>query len=124
MKKFSWLLLLLFTANARVWAIGVQDTLVSGAPVPDEIQHPRCIGIHKEPAHAILMPYANLQQALQADRHASAFYRSLNGLWKFNWVPWPQQRPVDFYKTDYDVSGWKAIRVPSNWQLAGYGTPD
>ena len=47
----------------------------------------------------------------------------LNGNWKFNWVPKPDDRPVDFYKTDYDVSIWKEIQVPSNWQLHGYGIP-
>ncbi|MBM4049661.1 MAG: DUF4981 domain-containing protein, partial [Planctomycetes bacterium] len=26
-------------------------------------------------------------------------------------------------KTDFDVSGWNDIPVPSNWQLHGYGTP-
>jgi beta-galactosidase len=31
-------------------------------------------------------------------------------MWKFNWVSWPQARPVDFYKTTYDVSAWKEIR--------------
>jgi beta-galactosidase len=41
----------------------------------------------------------------------------------FNWVDWPQKRPVDFYKTTYDVSKWKDIRVPSNFQVEGYGTP-
>lgn len=49
--------------------------------------------------------------------------RSLNGLWKFHWVPTPEQRPKDFYKMDYDVSAWKTIPVPSSWQLYGYGTP-
>ena len=93
------------------------------ALVPKEIEDPECLGIHKEPAHASLMPYANLTEALRADRHASTYYRSLNGLWKFNWVTWPQQRPVDFYKTGYDVSKWKNIKVPSNWQVEGYGTP-
>jgi beta-galactosidase len=44
-------------------------------------------------------------------------------MWKFSWVSWPQARPVDFYKTTYDVSAWKEIPVPSNWQLLGYGTP-
>ncbi|MDD4921261.1 MAG: glycoside hydrolase family 2 TIM barrel-domain containing protein [Bacteroidales bacterium] len=69
------------------------------------------------------MPYANLQDALVANRHASSFCRSLNGQWKFNWVPRPEQRPVDFYKPDFDVSGWKEIPVPSNWEVQGYGTP-
>jgi len=91
--------------------------------VPKEIQDPRCIGIHKEPAHATLMPYANLTEALKANRRASSFAINLNGLWKFNWVDWPQKRPENFYKPSYDVSSWKEIKVPSSWQVEGYGTP-
>jgi beta-galactosidase len=107
-------------ADAQV--ASVKDSL-GGAPVPAEIENPECIGINKEPAHATLMPYANLKEALAANRHSSSFCRSLNGVWKFNWVSWPQARPVDFFKTTYDVSAWKEIPVPSNWQLLGYGTP-
>ncbi len=47
----------------------------------------------------------------------------LNGNWKFNWVPTPSESPADFYKIDYDASGWKTIPVPSNWELQGYGVP-
>ena len=35
----------------------------------------------------------------------------------------PSERPVNFYKPNYDVSGWKEIPVPSNWEMYGYGTP-
>jgi beta-galactosidase len=100
----------------------VKDSL-GGAPVPSEIENPECLGINKEPVHATLMPYANLKEALAANRYASTFCRSLNGMWKFNWVSWPQARPVNFYNVSYDVSAWKEIPVPSNWQLLGYGTP-
>jgi beta-galactosidase len=96
-----------------------QDT----AKVPKEIEDPENIGLNKESAHATLMPYASLKEALTANRHASTFSQSLNGMWKFNWVDWPQKRPVNFYKTEYDVSKWKEIKVPSNWQVEGYGTP-
>ena len=98
------------------------DSII-GAPVPPEIENPELLGINKEAAHATLMDYANQAEALKANRHASSFCRSLNGMWKFNWVAWPQQRPVDFYKPSYDVSAWKEIQVPSNWQVLGYGTP-
>src|SRR5690606_14589209 len=47
----------------------------------------------------------------------------LNGQWKFNWVPKPADRPVNFYKTDYNHSNCKEISVPGNWELNGYGTP-
>ena len=30
---------------------------------------------------------------------------------------------MDFYKPDYDVSSWKEIPVPSNWEMQGYGMP-
>lgn len=99
-----------------------QDSL-GGAPVPPEIENPEMLGMGKVPAHAILMPYATIEEALALKRHSSPYCRSLNGMWKFNFVTWPQMRPVDFYKTDYDVSSWKEIPVPSNWQLLGYGTP-
>jgi beta-galactosidase len=93
------------------------------AGVPKEIEDPECTGINKEPDHATLMPYGSLKEALTANRRASSYARSLNGAWKFNWVDWPQKRPVDFYKPGYDVSSWKDIKVPSSWQVEGYGTP-
>lgn len=124
--KSVWLLLPLLCAQVGLAsARQTHNWLIKGdtAEVPKEIEDPQCLGIHKEAAHATLMPYADLKEALKADRYASTFSRSLNGTWKFHYVPWPQQRPVDFYKTDYDVSRWDNIRVPSNWQVEGYGTP-
>ncbi|HEX2974443.1 MAG TPA: beta-galactosidase, partial [Bacteroidales bacterium] len=99
-----------------------KDSLGS-ASVPAEIENPQILGINKLPAHATLMPYATVDDALALKRHSSVFCRSLNGMWKFNFVTWPQMRPADFYKTEYDVSAWKEIAVPSNWQVLGYGTP-
>jgi beta-galactosidase len=93
------------------------------APLPPEIEDPECLGVNKEPAHTTLMPYGNLKEAVAAKRHASSFCQSLNGMWKFNWVPHPAQRPIDFYKPEFDVRSWKEIPVPSCWQLLGYGTP-
>lgn len=92
--------------------------------VPSEIEDPENIGINKEASHATLMPYGTIKEALAANRGASTLSHSLNGLWSFNWVDWPQKRPVDFYKPGYDVSSWKNIKVPSNFQVEGYGTPD
>jgi len=96
---------------------------VALATIPSEIENPELLGINKEPYHTTLMPYANLQEALVARRHASSLCLSLNGSWKFNWVPTPEKRPVDFYKSDFDISSWKEIPVPSNWEVQGYGTP-
>ncbi len=97
--------------------------LAADAPLPPEIEDPQVLGINKEPWHATLMPYADTAEALRANRRASSWAQSLNGDWKFNWVPRPEKRPVDFYRTDFDDSAWKTIPVPSNWQMQGYGTP-
>jgi len=125
---FKILLVFLFVFSQKV-SLGFQVQAGDGlsksdtAFVPKEIEDPENLGINKEASHATLMPYASLKEALAANRHASSFSRSLNGMWKFNWVDWPQKRPVNFYKTNYDVSGWKEIKVPSSWQVQGYGIP-
>ena len=105
------------------FSLAMCNTSLAQAALPPEIEDPQCLGINKQPFHATLMPYANLKEALIAKRADSSFSRSLNGMWKFNWVTEPSLRPVDFYKTDYDASGWKEIPVPSCWQIEGYGTP-
>ena len=89
----------------------------------DDWQDPTVVGRNRQPAHATLVPYATVEQALEGSREASPFYRSLNGEWRFHWVEKPADRPVGFHGADFDDSGWKTIPVPSNWQLHGYGRP-
>jgi hypothetical protein len=109
MKRIIFLVLLinlsLFSAQSNDW------------------ENPEIIGINKLPPHATAMVYPDMQSALHSPREGSPFYTSLNGLWIFNWVEKPADRPLDFFRTDYDVSCWDDITVPSNWQLQGYGTP-
>ncbi len=88
------------------------------------------IGQNKEPAHSTLIPYDSVEKALKktewgeySRNYDTPYYKTLNGTWKFRWVEKPADRPVDFYKDDYDTSEWKDIPVPSCWQLQGYGIP-
>ncbi len=48
---------------------------------------------------------------------------NLNGLWDFNWNENMNSRPDDFYRLDYDASGWDTMPVPGMWELNGYGDP-
>lgn len=80
-------------------------------------------GINKEPARTICIPYTGREQAMQDVPLTSPWYLSLNGPWKFHWVKQPSERPLDFYKTDFDVTSWTTIPVPSNMEMHGYGTP-
>ncbi len=109
-------------------------------PAPPDWENPRVFGINKEPPHATLVPYPDERSATQGaaavggvsgtpspgasePTTASPFVRSLNGRWRFHWVKTPAERPADFYRPEFDVSGWKEIPVPSNWEMQGYGTP-
>ncbi|PXV66284.1 beta-galactosidase [Dysgonomonas alginatilytica] len=86
--------------------------------------------INKEPGHVTYIPFPSIE-SLKSDKSfdqpwlepSSSLYQSLNGNWKFHWVKQPSERPQDFYKMNYDVSSWKEIPVPSNWEMHGYGTP-
>ena len=87
-------------------------------------------GINREKGHVTFTSYPSVE-VMQADssyrrqwlRPDSPDYKLLNGTWKFNWSRQPSERPADFHKTSYDVSGWDDIEVPSCWDMKGYGTP-
>jgi beta-galactosidase len=84
---------------------------------------PTIIAENKEPAHATLIPYDRLQDALNGQRKKSAHFHSLNGQWKFQWAKKPADRSLSFYKLDYDDRNWDKISVPGSWQLQDYGQP-
>lgn len=88
-------------------------------------------GINKLKGHAFYQPYTS-EKAMLADGAfyatpwvvpANSAHRSLNGTWKFNFVKTPEERPLNFFETDFDVSGWDNIPVPSNWEMFGYDKP-
>jgi beta-galactosidase len=90
--------------------------------IPDW-ENPAVVGRNKEPAHCFYIPYKDVETALKNKPEKSCYYQSLNGTWKFHWVRKPSDRPMNFFKNDYDVSGWNDIVVPGNWELQGYGIP-
>ncbi|MFZ0426686.1 MAG: glycoside hydrolase family 2 TIM barrel-domain containing protein [Acidobacteriota bacterium] len=81
------------------------------------------VGRNKEAPHATFTSYASRDTALAGVPETSPYFKSLNGRWKFHWSPRPDERPVDFYRSDFDDADWNEIPVPSNWQLEGYGYP-
>ncbi len=102
--------------------------LLWGVPLPGQVPHPdwenpAVFGRNKEPPHATYVPHADVAVALAREPEGSPYYLSLNGTWKFHWVRRPADRPVEFYRDDYDVSGWDDIAVPGNWEVLGYGIP-
>ena len=74
-------------------------------------------GVNKETACQTAIPFADEGQALRLSIEESPYYQTLNGTWKFHWVADPEKRPKDFFKPNYDVSGWDNIKVPATWQI-------
>ena len=87
----------------------------------------------KQKAHATFIPYSSTTLMQKDDcyrfpwlepKHADVL--SLNGDWKFHYTADRSKgRPGkdDFYADNADVSGWDNIRVPLNWEMAGYDVP-
>lgn len=86
-------------------------------------ENEQVFSINREPARASFLPFDSIEAARAGDWSASPWLRSLDGDWKFHWVPRPEERPVNFFRTDFDDSDWETIPVPSQWELQGYGTP-
>ncbi len=84
-------------------------------------ENPKVFNVNKELPHASTTVYADPASAMQEAE--SPFTLSLNGTWKFKWVPSPAEKPGGFFSDGYDVSAWDDIPVPANWELLGYGYP-
>ena len=106
-------------------------TAVAG-PKGDYWENQQIFEENKEAAHATFIPYCSTT-AMKSDAAyekpwltpEKADYLSLNGTWKFNFVPEPSQRPGEetFWGNDVDVSAWDNIEVPSCWEMKGYDLP-
>ena len=82
-------------------------------PTLEWLAIPEIFAVNREPAHSDHLCTVGGQQLKQ----------SLNGTWKFAYTEHPVDRPADFYKTDFDVTGFDDIIVPGHIQLQGYDKP-
>lgn len=101
------------------------------APTGKEWESPENLALNKEQPRAYFFSFQDVASARKVLPENSTYWQSLNGDWKFNWAPDPSSRPADFYQTNYDVSAWDVIPVPSSWNIYGvqkdgslkYGVP-
>lgn len=111
MKQTLYLLLLLMGTS-----------LFAQNSVPDW-ENPEVFAVNKEETRATSLPYPNDNLALANDYTASPYFISLDGVWKFHWVPKPSEIPANFYQENYDTSKWDNMPVPGNWEFNGFGIP-
>ena len=101
------------------------------APAGNEWESPTLLSLNKEQPKGWFFTFDDVESAREVLPEASDYYLSLDGTWSFNWVGNPGERPVDFYKTDFDAASWDKVEVPMNWNVYGlqpdgsqkYGTP-
>lgn len=83
-------------------------------------ENPTLVDEGKLAPRSAFIPYANEGQVVDDSYLSSPFIHSLNGEWKLRVVESPSIRPVGFQTEDYNVSLWREIEVPSNWEMKGF----
>jgi beta-galactosidase len=98
----------------KLMSIFLMCIALTAFPQQHDWENPSVLQTNREPVRASFFPY----QSISGDRTLC-----LDGKWKFNWVKTPDERPMDFYRVDYDDTQWHTFSVPGDWEMNGYGTP-
>ena len=88
-------------------------------PTGWEWQSPDSVAYNKQQPHAWFFSFKNTDEARRVLPENSSLWRSLDGEWQFHWAKNPDERPKDFFRTDFDASAWDRVQVPMNWNPAG-----
>jgi beta-galactosidase len=103
-------------------ADGAATLRAAGTTAPDW-ENPAVFRRGKELPHAFKTPFPSARAALAGPVESSPWRLSLDGEWKLHWSPTPAGAPEGFERPGFDDSAWGAIRVPSNLEIQGHGTP-
>ncbi|MBR4853779.1 MAG: discoidin domain-containing protein [Alistipes sp.] len=120
-----------FGQNLKGYAYGDQAAPRGYESGKAEWESPTELSLNKEQPKSWFFTFDDEESARKVLPENSAYYLSLDGTWKFNWVKHPAERPAEFYKPSFDVSAWDDVEVPMNWNVYGlqkdgsqkYGTP-
>jgi beta-galactosidase len=123
MKRVSFYILMIALSFTACKKYSKYEGVAFTEKEPRDWENPEVFNINREDAHSTLISFPDEQTAFEAIKSNSPNYLSLDGIWKFNWVKSPDQRPFWFFKDDYDTRDWNDIEVPSNWQMKGYDVP-
>ena len=99
------------------------SNVVQAQTLDPVLENPDVIGIQKLDARATFFPYSSLDLAKKNELIKAENYLLLNGTWQFKYSEAPESRPTDFYKESYNTADWSTIKVPSNWEVEGFGVP-
>ena len=109
----------------RVFAAAVALTATAlafpSAPKGTEWESEQELGLNKLPPRAWFGHFPDTESAKGILMQASPWHKFLDSEteWRFKWTKNPKDRPADFHRPDYDVSGWDVVKVPCSWQAVG-----
>lgn len=109
----------LFLSTIVYFTSGIVFSQVTGP----ELEDPSITSVNTLKPHAWYIPFPDSKSLQGKNNLESSRCKLLNGIWKFHWSENPAERPVDFYRTDCDISSWAEIPVPSDWQMQGFDYP-
>ena len=81
------------------------------------LDNPEVFRVNQIEAHSDHNYYLNYEEFKSGK---NKLMQSLNGEWDFKFSINVMERPMNFYQTDYDRSGFDKILVPGHIELAGY----
>ena len=87
-------------------------------PTLDWLENPEIFRVNRIDAHSDHWFYEEMEHIKLEDE--MPLKQNLNGRWRFSYSENPSLRLKDFYKEDFDVSGFDYIEVPGHIQLQGY----
>jgi beta-galactosidase len=123
MKRISFYILMIAVSLSACKKLSKYEGVPFTEKEPRDWENPAVFNINREDPHASLISFIDEPGALEAIKTNSPNYKSLDGVWKFNFAKTPEERPYWFFKNDYDTRDWKDTEVPSNWQMKGYDVP-
>ncbi len=106
-----------------IFLISLACSMLSFSQLHPDWENPTVFERNQELPHTTLMPFDKLDQALAHHLKSSPNHSSLNGTWKFHWAENTEQAPAKFFQKGYNRVDWDEIKVPSNWQMVGFGYP-
>ncbi len=81
------------------------------------LDDPQVFAVNRLPAHSDHRFYGSMEDCR---RKTCGLIQSLNGTWRFQWSKSAGTCPAEFYREDFDTTGFESIQVPGHMELAGY----
>lgn len=86
-------------------------------------EEPECPAVARLPARSPLIPFEDEESARRGDAERSAWFRCLDGRWRFLLVDRPEAAPRGFASPGYGDRAWAQVDVPGNWTRQGFDRP-